>query len=108
MAEAPAFRKRCEDCLAQVDAGESLSKALRQSGMLESAQCRLLEAGQRSGQGEKILEELSRRLLEDSEEALEREAGKAEPAMVAVACLLIGAVLLSVMLPLMNILSAIG
>ena len=83
-------------------------QALRSSGMLENARGRLLEAGERAGNSEQVLAEISAQLLEESEEALERQAGRAEPAMLAVACLLIGMVLLSVMLPLMNILSSIG
>ena len=38
----------------------------------------------------------------------ERQTGRIEPVIVAVACVLIGTVLLSVMLPLMHIMSAIG
>ena len=108
LAEDPGFEKRCKACTACVDAGETLSRALRSSGMLENAPGRLLEAGERAGSSERVLTEISRQLLEESEEALERQAGKAEPAMLAVACLLIGTVLLSVMLPLMNILSSLG
>lgn len=108
LAEDPGFEKRCQDCAACVDAGETLSQALRSSGMLENARGRLLEAGERAGNSEQVLAEISAQLLEESEEALERQAGRAEPAMLAVACLLIGMVLLSVMLPLMNILSSIG
>ena len=51
---------------------------------------------------------ISRQLMEESEDALVRLTAKVEPAMVTVACVLIGVVLLSVMLPLMHIMAAIG
>ena len=51
---------------------------------------------------------LSERLLEEGEEALQRRSARIEPALVAVACVLIGAVVLSVMLPLMHIMNTIG
>ena len=106
--EAPAFRKRCENCFADVDTGKTLSRALCENGFLSAADRRLLDAGARSGNGETVLQQIAERLQEQSEEALERQAGRVEPVVVAVACVLIGTVLLSVMLPLMHIMSAIG
>lgn len=108
LSQTPGFQKRCRQCMQAVDRGDSLSHALLESGLLERAQSRLLEAGERSGRTDIVLSELTDRLLRDSEDALEQAAGKAEPAVVAVACVLIGAVLLSVMLPLMNIMTAMG
>jgi type IV pilus assembly protein PilC len=105
---APAFQCRCDLCLSRLEAGDSLPQALRASGLLDNARCRLLEAGDRGGQGDAVLSDISLRLLSDSEEALERAAGRIEPTLVAVACLLVGAILLSVMLPLMHIMTAIG
>ena len=44
----------------------------------------------------------------DAQESLERTIAKAEPAMVLAASVLVGLILLAVMLPLMNIMAAIG
>ena len=106
--EAPAFKKRCQDCLALLDGEDTLASALRKSKLLAPADCRLLEAGIRGGQAEAAVTDIAQRLLDDSEDSLEALAGKAEPAMVLVSCVLIGLVLLSVMLPLMHIMTAIG
>ena len=54
------------------------------------------------------MEEVARRLGEESEYALEARVAQVEPALVLVTSLLVGAILLSVMLPLMNIMAAIG
>ena len=54
------------------------------------------------------MEHIADRLLEDAEDALEQRISKVEPAMVLVTSLLVGAILLAVMLPLMNIMAAIG
>ena len=86
----------------------SLTAALRQAQLLPPAEARLLDAGIRSGQGEKALENIADRLLERSEDQVAGLAGKIEPAVVIFSCLLIGLVLLSVMLPLMNIMNTIG
>lgn len=108
MADTQAFQKRCEHCRDRLSEGESLPDILGEGHILEAGEKRLLEAGIRSGQSEKVMTELSDRLLEKSEEAVEGMAAKAEPTVIIITCILIGAVLLSVMLPLLNIMNTIG
>ena len=105
---APAFHKRCDACLTEMDNGATLAQALQSAGFLSPAHRRLLEAGSRSGRTDAVMEVISQELTEQSQERLYRVIGKVEPALVAVSCVLIGAVLLSVMLPLMHIMNAIG
>ena len=102
------FNRRCEKCREMVGSGESLAHALRETELLRSADCRLLEAGARSGGGDRAMRLIADRLLEESEEALEQKVGRIEPALVVVISVLVGAILLSVMLPLMHIMNAIG
>lgn len=104
----PAAQARCRDCLDRLERGEELSEALRASGVLPAASCRLVALGQRSGTGDAVMEEVARRLGEESEYALEARVGQVEPSLVLVTSLLVGVILLSVMLPLMNIMTAIG
>ena len=108
LAENPGFQMICGKCCQALAEGASLSRALRETGILSAAHCRLLEAGSRSGREEQILSQLAAQLLEESEDALSRQAEKLEPAMVLVACVLMGSVLLAVLLPLVHIMSAIG
>lgn len=105
---APGFRKRCNGCLSALDAGASLSQALLDGGFLSVSDRRLLDAGRRSGSEDVVLIGIAQRMTQQSEELLERTVGRLEPALVTVACVLIGIVLLSVMLPLVNIMAAIG
>lgn len=106
--EAPAFHKRCDDCVALLNSGSTLAQALRESAFFAPADCRLLEAGVRSGRSESVLESIAEDLANKSQERLYGLMSKVEPAMVIVACALIGTVLLSVMLPLMHIMTSIG
>jgi len=103
-----AFQSRCRACLEALREGESLAAALRGAEMLSKAQSRLLETGTRAGSGAQVMEQIARKALEESEYELETLAGRVEPAVVAVMSLLVGAILLSVMLPLMHIMTAIG
>ena len=76
--------------------------------MLPAAACRLLALGVRSGAGDTVMEEIAARLGREAAQALEERTAQVEPAMVLVCSVLVGAVLLSVMLPLMDIMAAIG
>nr|WP_325300561.1 type II secretion system F family protein [uncultured Oscillibacter sp.] len=101
-------KARCLACRERLEQGESLGAALNASGLLPPDQCRLLELGQRGGSGDIVMEKIARDLAEESDGALDDLVGRVEPALVVLCSLLVGLILLSVMLPLMNIMSAIG
>lgn len=103
-----AAQRRCRDCLSRLEQGAGLAEALRQSDLLPPAACRMLALGIRSGSGDAVMNELANRLSEESEAAVEAAVSRVEPTLVIVTSLLVGAILLSVMLPLMNIMAAIG
>lgn len=108
LADQPAAAQRIQTCLEQLAAGQSLLCALRDNELLPAAECRLLELGFASGSAETAMEEIARRMDRDAEDALERRIGQVEPTMVVITSLLVGAILLSVMLPLTHIMTAIG
>lgn len=103
-----AAKKRCAECQSRLSEGEGLSAALRFSGLLPASQRRLLELGQRSGAGDVSLKKIAQDLTEESEAAIEALVSRVEPTLVIACSVLIGLILLSVMLPLSNIMAAIG
>ena len=106
--DTPSAVKRCEDCIASLSEGDSLSEALRKNEVLPISECRLLELGFKGGNADTVMDDISFRLMEDAEESIDSMTSKIEPAIVLCASLLVGVILISVMLPLMNIMSAIG
>ncbi len=106
--DVPAAKKRCMDCRENLEQGETLSSAMQNSSLLPANSCRLLEMGHRSGVMDTTMEKIANDLSEDSEAAIEDMVGRIEPALVLVCSLLVGLILLSVVLPLMHIMSAIG
>jgi type IV pilus assembly protein PilC len=100
--------KRCQKCQARLENGENLGLSLRLSGLMPARQCRLLELGERNGAGDAAMEKIARDLGEEGNAALDTLVGAVEPALVLVCSVLVGLILLSVMLPLMNIMAAIG
>ena len=108
MADVPPAQARCTECRERLEREEPLAQAMRESGMLPAASSRLLELGQRSGTADTAMEKIAADLSEESEAAIEDAVGRVEPALVLVCSLLVGLILLSVMLPLMHIMAAIG
>ena len=106
-AQAPEAQ-RCRNCRERLERGEELSAALKETGVLPAAECRLVALGERGGSGDAVMDEVARRLTEEGEHALTELLGRVEPALVLGTALLVGMILLSVMLPLMNIMAAIG
>ena len=106
--DVPAAAERCGACRVRLEAGTGLAEALRDTETLPAASCRLLALGLRSGTGDRVMAEIARRSAEEADLALERKLAKVEPALVLGTSLLVGAILLSVMLPLMDIMAAIG
>jgi len=108
MEEVPAVQERCRNCAAELMTGAGMAETLKKHQVLPQAECRLLEVGLRGGMGDQAMEEIARRLLEDSEDLLDAKVSQVEPALVLVTSVLVGIILLSVMLPLVHIMSAIG
>ena len=106
--DSPAAHARCEQCVERLRQGDDLAGAMSDTSILPAHACRLLALGQRSGNSDAVMEEVARRLSEESEAALAERINQVEPALVLATSLLVGAILLSVMLPLMNIMTAIG
>lgn len=102
------IRKRCQECLNALESGGTLAAALGKAGLLSAAQCRLLDAGMRSGRGEQVMAQIAQRQLEEGETALEAAVSRIEPTLVVITSALVGVILLTVMLPLMHIMTGIG
>lgn len=108
LADLPGAADRCSRCAAAAAQGAALSDAMGDAALLTPAQSRLLEAGLRSGNGDRVMAHLADRIMEEAGTELETVVSRVEPALVLGASVLVGTILLAVMLPLADILSVIG
>jgi len=106
--DVPKASERYNECIKLISSGEELSKALRITDALPSSQCRMLEIGFKCGKSDMVIDEISEKLTDDAIHGIEDKLSGIEPAIVLVSSVLVGIILLSVMLPLMHIMSAIG
>ncbi|MGI6151569.1 MAG: type II secretion system F family protein [Christensenellales bacterium] len=89
-----------------MERGEGFSAAARESGLFLGMYGRLVGLGVQSGTLDEVMARLSVLYDAEIEEGLSSILGAVEPTIVAVLSAIIGTVLLSVMLPLLEILSA--
>lgn len=108
LSDIPAAANRCRMCASRLAEGGELAETLCESEMIPAAACHLLTLGMRSGSGDIVMDDIARRLSSEANQAVERKVAQVEPTLVLVTSLLVGVILLSVMLPLMNIMTAIG
>ncbi len=108
LADVPQAAQRARDCARALEDGADLEEALGTAGFLSPADCQMLRLGQRSGSQEAVMDRIADQLSREAAQALEDRVAQAEPAMVLASSLLVGVILLAVMLPLLDIMSAIG
>ena len=108
LTEHPDVRKRAGQALEALQQGEEQSRALVQCGLFGTMDNHLIAVAVRTGTLDAAADSLAQRCDENVAETLDRAAALVEPVLIACLTLVIGAVMLSVMLPLIRILSSIG
>ena len=103
-----AAEKKVHTCREMINKGERLPEAIVQTGLLEPLDMRMFALGVKSGAADSVMMEIARRNEEKVNINLENLIGLVEPLIVVIMSVLIGLILISVMLPLMGIMSAIG
>jgi type IV pilus assembly protein PilC len=88
-----------------VDGGGSFLTALEGSGLFTRKDLALLSVGIKTGADAEALGQVGEQITIATENRLERLVAAIEPSLVAIMCVLVGLILLSVMLPLMGALT---
>jgi type IV pilus assembly protein PilC len=87
---------------------KSFADASASSGLFTPFYCRMIAVGFRTGNIDVAMEEVARRSAEQVDDAIEAALNRVEPTLVIIMSVMVGLILLSVMLPLMSVLSAMG
>lgn len=107
LSDNPAFQKKLKDCEALVADGETMSEALAHAGVFSGIYARMISIGQKTGTLEDAMQKVSGQYEDALDEHISSVIGKLEPTLVAVLSILTGVILLSVMLPLMGLMSGL-
>lgn len=108
LTEHDAVRSRISRIRTLTAEGESLADAISESGMYSGMYARMLSVGFKTGAIDTVMKQISLQYDEEIENSMEGLVSKLEPTLVAILSVVVGMILLSVMLPLMGIMSNIG
>ena len=106
--DSPEVAARVNECRRLVGEGDSLSTAAGKAGLFSGMYLRMVGTGDRTGTLDSVMDKLSDLYEDEVQASLDNFVSIIEPTMVAVLSVIVGVILLSVMLPLMGILSSIG
>jgi type IV pilus assembly protein PilC len=95
-------------CLKLLEEGKTLSEALSGAGILSLQDSKMLSVGSVSGKADLAMAEIARRSDINVRDGIDRIVGRIEPTLVILSSVIVGVILLSVMLPLMGIMTSIG
>lgn len=99
---------KLDEASRKISDGESLSDAVKSTGIFPELFVKMLRTGERSGSLDGMIEKISRVYGKEAELSLQRFSRIIEPALVSVLSVILAVILLSVLLPLIGIMSSIG
>ncbi len=100
--------ERAHDAMVDPARALSFSQAVTEFEVLEPVYARMLAIGSRAGSVDGVLERLSATFFDDAVAQIDRAVDAVEPALAALLTVAVGATLISVMLPLVGMMGAIG
>jgi type IV pilus assembly protein PilC len=103
-----AVDEKHKKCAQLLESGSTLSDALCGAKILSLQDGKMLSVGSISGKADLAMAEIARRSDVDVRDSIDRIVGKIEPTLVIISSAIVGIILLSVMLPLMGIMTSIG
>lgn len=106
--EEPNLKSKIEACKVSMNSGENFLDSLSGLSMFSSMHIQMLNMGQRTGEMDIVMKKLTNIYETEADQAISNSVALIEPVLVGILCIVIGFILISVMLPLMNIMSSIG
>jgi type IV pilus assembly protein PilC len=103
-----AVEEKIRQCAKELEAGTDYYTAMKNTGLFKGFYVQMIKVGTRSGRLDRVMEEISKSYEDEADTVMEHMVSRFEPTVVAVLAVAVGLVLLSVMLPLVSVLSAIG
>lgn len=108
MTDCAPVEEKLKRCVTRMEEGHSIAKAAYDEGIFEPVYGRMLLAGERSGNMESVLERLTHLLEENAGHLVDRLVGIVDPLLSGILMVTVGLSLLSVMLPLIGMMNAVG
>ncbi len=102
------LKNKIEACSKSMKEGDNFIDALSKLSVFSGMHIQMLNMGQRTGEMDNVMNKLTKIYENEADQAISSTVALVEPVLVGILSIAIGAILISVMLPLMNIMSSIG
>lgn len=102
------LKNKIEICSKSIDEGANFIDAVSKLSLFSNMHLQMLNLGQRTGEMDNVMKKLTNIYENEADQALSNAVALIEPILVGILSIVIGIILISVMLPLMNIMSSIG
>lgn len=104
----PNLKSKIEDCSKSMSTGEDFLESISKLSLFSSMHLQMLNMGQRTGEMDIVMKKITNIYEVESDQSISKAVSLIEPVLVGTLCTVIGFILISVMLPLMNIMTSIG
>ncbi|MDR0818159.1 MAG: type II secretion system F family protein [Oscillospiraceae bacterium] len=101
------IKLKVSDAAAKADTGAPLTECVTDLGVFSAMYIKMIGIGERTGTMVEVMEEIARRSSDDASGKLDAIVSKIEPTLVIFMSVLVGALLISVMLPLAGVMALI-
>lgn len=104
----PNMQQRIESCERELRLGATFDRALLSSHIFSQLYASWITIGYKTGAMDDVMKRICNAYEDDSDEQLSHMIGILEPTLVIILCVFIGLILISLLLPLLGIMSSIG
>ena len=101
----PEVEEKVKGIRAGLDSGKGFADAVSESGLFPGLNERMIRVGTMTGREDLVMKKIAEGYEEEVEDGISRLVGIIEPTLIAILAVVIGAVLLTVMFPMIGILS---
>jgi len=101
-------QSKIEQCRKKIGSGKSFSETLLEIGLFSGLNARMIETGERAGRLDDAMDQLAETYSDEVDQSISTLISVIEPTLVIFLSVIIGAILLSVMLPLVQIMTQIS
>ena len=104
----PETAAKIADCIERMKNGSFFGEAIAQEDIFDGMHNRMIRIGQRAGSLDQVMEEIAHQCSQEASDNIWNKISVIEPTVVILLAVFVGLILLSVMLPLMSMMSEMG
>ncbi len=101
------FQKKLDLCMEKMNTGSGLAEAMKESEIFVGSYAHMISSGSRTGSLDKVMTKIAEIYQEEIDTKISNQLALLEPALIVILSMVVGAILISVMFPLLGIMATI-